>query len=538
MTDTSDILSFGNIKGLGLHDSGIFKASKDLFGWKNRRTNATYHYKPDEISAVQWIRVGNEDNSHQLRLFLKEKKDCIYFTGFRSLDFPIIEKHFKTYYNIIIKEFSVNTQGSNWGNAIIENDTFCIKNDDKILMYIPTTQINQIALPSKSEMVLEFSGETNSEENDDKLVEIRFFIPNIDQNETDNSSKVELLRNQLTLLSGIGSSGSVDKVCRWNDIHLIVPRGRYEIEVLVNSMKLHGKSFDYTILYQSISRMFLLPRPGVTHINLVIALETPVRQGNTKYPFIVIQFDTQQDEDIEIPLNLSEKEIQRFNGLSTVMVGRFWDIVTRIFKALTGRPIVVPGDFRSASSYHCIRCSFKAQDGLLYPLNRSFIFITKPVIMIRYDEILNIEFSRMSGNQTRFFELFVTIKGGGDYSFTSIDKAEYNPLIKFLQEKNIRIRNLQEAIDNNSRRKGSSRESKISNKSQTQVILGQDLPSDDEDDEDFENNEETDSSEDSDLSEDSGSSEGDEDSLSGQEDVDSQGYSSDESLSPKKKKIK
>ncbi|KAH8739969.1 structure-specific recognition protein 1 [Cryptosporidium ryanae] len=500
------VISYGNIKGFGLQDQGIFKASKELFGWKNKRTNATYHYKPEEISGIEWLQLGPEENSCQLRVFIKEKKDCIYFTGFRTDDLSVIKDHFKNNYGIELIERDLITNGSNWGDLVIQNDTICISSEDKVMMYIPTTEVSQIAMPSKSELVLEFNDSMNGGEDCDDIMEIRLFVPNM-QNSVDGNSltSAEKLRNDLQTLVGIGSSGSMDKVCRLNDIHLLVPRGRYEIEVLVNCMKLHGKSFDYTILYKSISRLFLLPRPGSSLVNLVVALETPMRQGNTKYPFVVMQFDTQQDDDIEIPLNLSERELERFSGLSSVMTGKFWDIITRILKSLTGHSIIVPGDFRSAYQYHCIRCSYKAQDGLLYPLNRSFIYITKPVIMIRYDDVLNIEFSRMGGNQTRFFELTISIKGGGEYSFTSIDKAEYNPLINFLQEKNIRIKNLQENIDSSSRRATSRRSDKqdLEKKdSESKSILDQDLPSDDDEDEDFENEDSHSSSEESDEDED------------------------------------
>ncbi|KAF7459397.1 putative structure specific recognition protein I [Cryptosporidium felis] len=495
MATTAGVLSYGNIRGLGFQDQGIFKASKELFGWKNKRTNATFHYKPEEVSSVEWLQTGGEEGSYQLRVFVREKKDCAHFTGFRSEDYEVIKKHFKTHYGISLESRELNTKGINWGDLKIQHDTICIQSEEKMMMYVPSININQIAMPSKTELVLEFNEGVNGEEGSDELMGIRLFVPNQENSVDGNSlTSAEKLRSELLSLTGIGSSGSLDRVCRWNDIHLLVPRGRYEIEVLVNCLKLHGKSFDYTILFHSISRLFLLPRPGTTLVNLVVGLETPMRQGNTKYPFVVMQFDTQQDENVEIPLNLSEKEIQRFSGLSPVMTGKFWDIVTRVLKALTGHSIIVPGDFRSASQYHCIRCSYKAQDGLLYPLNRSFIFITKPVILIRFDDVLNIEFSRMGGNQTRFFELTIAVRGGGEFSFTSIDKAEYNPFIKFLQEKNIRIKNLQESLDSSSRRAATSRSRNPESSktdSSAKSILEQDLPSDDEGDEDFESEEDS-----------------------------------------------
>ena len=51
-----------------------------------------------------------------------------------------------------------------------------------------------------------------------------------------------------------------------------------------------------------------------------------------------------------------------------------------------------------------ITTSHKAASGFLYPLERGLIFIHKPPIFLRYDELRSVSFER-SGGSTRSFEI-------------------------------------------------------------------------------------------------------------------------------------
>ena len=68
--------------------------------------------------------------------------------------------------------------------------------------------------------------------------------------------------------------------------------------------RLRGKSHDYKVNYTSIFKMFLLPKPDDTHYSFIIGLDPPLRQGQTRYPFLVFQFE--REEEIECELNMDE----------------------------------------------------------------------------------------------------------------------------------------------------------------------------------------------------------------------------------------
>lgn len=81
-------------------------------------------------------------------------------------------------------------------------------------------------------------------------------------------------------------------------------RNRFELQMHADFLRLRGKSYDYKILYASITKLFLLPKPDDLHWLFVIGINPPIRQGQTRYPFLVFQFG--RDDEIELELNLDE----------------------------------------------------------------------------------------------------------------------------------------------------------------------------------------------------------------------------------------
>lgn len=74
-------------------------------------------------------------------------------------------------------------------------------------------------------------------------------------------------------------------------------------------------------------------------------------------------------------------------GLEPSLSGKFFEIVGRIFKALTRKKMLGGGSFKSVDDHACIRCSYKADEGSLFPLERNIVFLHKPVLIIRHETI-------------------------------------------------------------------------------------------------------------------------------------------------------
>ena len=215
---------------------------------------------------------------------------------------------------------------------------------------------------------------------------------------------------------------------------------------------MRGQKYDYKIKYDDISRLFLLPKPDDVHMAFVIALDKPIRQGQQRYQHLVLQ--TSKDQD-EVTVNLDEESLKKEygNDLQPVMRGSFSNLVAKTFKVIAKKKVFIPGKFSNANQQSCVKCALRANEGLLYPLEKQFVFIHKPPILIRFNEVESVEFQRYAGGQgsTRNFDLSVTLKasatmgsGQQEYVFSGIDRSDYAGLYNFLNGKNIRIVNIEE----------------------------------------------------------------------------------------------
>ena len=217
---------------------------------------------------------------------------------------------------------------------------------------------------------------------------------------------------------------------------------------------MRGQKYDYKIKYDDISRLFLLPKPDDVHMAFVIALDKPIRQGQQRYQYLVLQ--TSKDPD-EITVNLDEETLKKEYGddLQPVMRGSLSNLVAKTFKVIAKKKVFIPGKFSNANQQSCVKCALRANEGLLYPLEKQFVFIHKPPVLIRFNEVESVEFQRYAGGQgsTRNFDLAVSLKssasagaGQQEYVFSGIDRSDYAGLYNFLSGKNIKIKNLQENV--------------------------------------------------------------------------------------------
>jgi structure-specific recognition protein 1 len=174
-----------------------------------------------------------------------------------------------------------------------------------------------------------------------------------------------------------------------------------------NYMHMQGAQYAYKIKYEDINSLFLLPKLDGGRMAFVIALEKPIRQGNQKYQNLVLE--THKLEHT-MQINLSEDEIAKtYDGqLTQEMTMPMSSLIAKIFKVLSQKKVFIPKQFVSARDAFAVRCSIKANDGLLYPLAKAFIFINKPCIIIKFEDIDFVEFRRFepaanSGRQSSFF---------------------------------------------------------------------------------------------------------------------------------------
>jgi len=140
-----------------------------------------------------------------------------------------------------------------------------------------------------------------------------------------------------------------------------------------------------------------------------------------------------------LPEDVLKKEYE--GQLSKQLKGPVFEVVSRIMKTLVKKRITVPGSFVGHSGTPAISCALKQSAGFLYPLEKGFMYVHKPPVHIRSEEISCVNFAR-SDVSTRSFDFEIETKSSNVYTFTSIEKEEYSKLYDFVNSKHLRIRNV------------------------------------------------------------------------------------------------
>lgn len=120
-------------------------------------------------------------------------------------------------------------------------------------------------------------------------------------------------------------------------------------------------------------------------------------------------------------------------------------VMAQVFRGLIGKKVITPSkDFVSHHQQSGVKCSIKANEGHLFCLDKSFMFVPKPSTYIQFDHISVIVMSRVGGavSASRTFDITITTKGGGgEHQFSNINREEQKPLEEFFAAKGLKTRN-------------------------------------------------------------------------------------------------
>jgi structure-specific recognition protein 1 len=405
-----------------------------------------------------------------------EKKRAT-FDGFQRDDLDRLSTAIADYYHKRLDQVEVSTRGWNWGAAKIEDNEvkFMIRN--KLAFEIPVEQIANSNVAGKTEVSMEFinaeqqqpvantgtttNGASKSRKGrGDQLVEMRFHIPgNVekgsddendeDENEDDpveQETAASAFHEAIKAKADIGQAAG-DGIIMFKEVLVLTPRGRYDVDMFPGFLRLRGKTYDYKVLYSSITRLFLLPKPDDIHVQFVIGLDPPIRQGQTRYPYLVLQFI--RDEEMDAELNIDDEDLQeKYEGkLKKRYEDTTFRIVSSLFRVLSGQKLIAPGNDSYESSANngnnCLKCNIKATEGLLYPLDKQLIWVSKQPIHIKYDEIHQVVFARVGGavSSSKTFDLKVIQRSGPQHIFQSLNREEHSALSKHFAARKVRVKN-------------------------------------------------------------------------------------------------
>ncbi|XP_018014547.1 FACT complex subunit Ssrp1 [Hyalella azteca] len=404
------------------------KLSEQGIAFRNLKTGKAETLAPSDIAVVNWQRLSS---GYGIRIFTSNG-NLHRFGGFKDSEQSRLEKFFKNTLNKTMTEKEFSVKGWNYGAAKFEGSVLSFEVSNLTSFEIPLHNVSSCTT-GKNEVTLEFHQPDEAPTN---LMEMRFHIPT---SELAGEDPVEAFQQKVSEKASI-LTATGESLVTFQELHCLTPRGRYDIKCYPTFLQLHGKSFNFNIPVESVLRLFLLPHMDGRHHFFVVSLDPPIKQGQTRYPYLIMMFSGDDEDEIELPL--SEEELkEKFDGrLEKEMKGPQFELVSRLFKGLCGRKIVTPGSFLGHSGNPCVGCSYKAAAGHLYPLERGFFYCYKPPIHIRFEEITSVNFAR-SGSTTRSFDFEVEVKNSGTHTFSSIEKGEYDRLFDYVKSKNLRIKN-------------------------------------------------------------------------------------------------
>lgn len=342
---------------------GRLRIADTTFAFKDAETHKVDQFDIDEdVEKSSWSRVSK---GYELRLYTTDNMIKSY-SGFAKSDLENLSKFFP---GIEKKRHGFN--GWNFGDIEVDNYELRmhdVENKENCMFDLPLKNV-QNAKAQKQEIALELH-------TDDKaglsLLEVRLHVPSEEIASNLNSAILE----QADVLEARTSA-----IATFDNLNCLIPRGRYEMKLYEKFMHIRGKSNDYKIAYTTILRMFCVAQQDMQNFFFAISLDPPLRQGQTMYPFLIMQFHKEDEIDLELEVDDDEEFEKKYQGkLSKELAGPTFQVFSACLKNIAGRKVHSSGDtFKGKTA--CVSCSYKANQGYLYPLERAFLLkiLKKPL---------------------------------------------------------------------------------------------------------------------------------------------------------------
>ncbi|BBH00336.1 high mobility group [Prunus dulcis] len=424
---------FNNISlgGRGGTNPGQLKIYSGGISWKKQGGGKVVEVDKADIVGATWMKVPR---TNQLGVRIK---DGLYykFIGFRDQDVTSLTNYFQNTCGLTPEEKQLSVSGRNWGEVDLSGNMLTFLVDTKQAFEVSLADVSQTQLQGKNDVILEFHVDDTTGANEkDSLMEISFHIPNSNTQFVgdENHPPAQVFRDKIMSMADVGAGGE-DAVVTFESIAILTPRGRYSVELHLSFLRLQGQANDFKIQYSSVVRLFLLPKSNQPHTFVVVTLDPPIRKGQT---FLKLTCGSKRAVDER---RTYEHQVQG--------QGLIHEVFTTILRGLSGAKVTKPGKFRSCQDGYAVKSSLKAEDGVLYPLEKSFFFLPKPPTLILHDQIDYVEFERhgAGGSNMHYFDLLIRLKSEQEHLFRNIQRNEYHNLFDFISSKGLKIMNLGES---------------------------------------------------------------------------------------------
>ena len=427
----ADEFAFTPIACVGKPGLGHFKVTKDQLGWQcTGHDQVRWHGR--EVQRVEWQACGGD--KHMLKLCIKGDMSFNRFVGFQGKDLQTLKSHFSKHFNVELQEIPVATQGHSWGDVKIAHDSSLrLMLGEQTSFELDIPELSQVSAVGRTELSLEFHEDAFAEPEDEVLSQIRFFVPD------GVGTSVEQLKNELQRLAGLSAAG--ETLASFRDISMVAPRGKHNLDFYPRALTVHGKTQTYTIKYTSVARIFLLDMPSDRQKMLIVGLSQPLRSGNQSHPLLGMRIDAEAMVNTAgiVPEDAWKAcaglMVKRSDCLSSAQEP-LYQVLGMLLKGFSGKPAVAPADefkVKHPENLQSVRCAFRAENGHVFFLKKSMIFVPRPIMWLKYSDISTLELRKHPWRKNSFDMVVVKI-AGSEIEFKHIDMCVFEAVFAFMEQ--------------------------------------------------------------------------------------------------------
>jgi structure-specific recognition protein 1 len=166
---------------------------------------------------------------------------------------------------------------------------------NKTAFELPLQFVANSNIAGRTEVSLEFQPQNPtkskpSKHAPDEMAEIRFYVPGTQAKGSQKSdaedegeegggggeeiSAAQAFHNLIKERAEIGQAAG-DIILSFEEVLVLTPRGRYDVDLYHDFFRLRGKTYDYKIVYSTILKLFLLPKDDL-HVLFIVSIRRAV----------------------------------------------------------------------------------------------------------------------------------------------------------------------------------------------------------------------------------------------------------------------
>lgn len=228
---------------------------------------------------------------------------------------------------------------------------------------------------------------------------------------------VELVMSTTSNISEYLNNKVAEETCVLTQLNCVYPRSKNNVIFYDTYFESRGSSYDHTIFYKNITELMYLTTEGETY--LVVKLDNPILQGQTRYDSMVFSLDK---KDIEV--SAKDKRLKDY------YTGTQDEVVVEIFEKMLG--------VEARQAMFFVKCNNKVNNGVLFFMESGLQFLTKNMYVEKRNIVL-VEFQRLNvpAIQARTFDM--SVHADKVYTFSSISKDVFPSIEDYFGKDGIKM---------------------------------------------------------------------------------------------------